>query len=403
MHVQDSFCVSPSALCVVLIAFCASTMLLGLTGCRGLQVSEAQRVTDEDWVVEGDSPSHHNAIESELAPPLQEVWVYNSGAGFGAVSPLIVSDAVLVATRKGELHAIDLVRGKRIGFDSFGDALEGTPVIKEGLLFIPVGWGKRALFAYDLRRANVVWRKNGTAIEAGLLALEAGVLAANVKGVVRLYDARTGDVRWEHDLGDEVLVRATPVEVAGNAVVADSKGRVVAFRSADGVVEWTQTLGAPVYATLAAFGQTVLVPTTRGQFVALDAESGQVRWRFALPDTTVRFSAAAVDDDVVYVGATDGVLRALAIHDGSVEWTAEVDGALAATPLVTPSSVFVGGMDKKLYAFDRLTGALRWETELKGRVKSAMAARDGQLIVLTEPHHVYLFQTAEMPNHASTP
>ena len=67
---------------------------------------------------------------------------------------------------------------------------------------------------------------------------------------------------------------------------------------------------------------------------------------------------------------------------------------LAATPLLTPNTVYVGTMGQSLLAIDRESGALLWEQRLRGRVKSALAARDGYLVVLSEPRFVYLFKSA---------
>ncbi|WP_456428598.1 outer membrane protein assembly factor BamB family protein, partial [Rhodocaloribacter sp.] len=76
-------------------------------------------------------------------------------------------------------------------------------------------------------------------------------------------------------------------------------------------------------------------------------------------------------------------------------WTFETPDAITAPPLITRSTVYVGTMGRMLYGVDRSTGAKLWEHRLKGRVKSPMAAREGILVVLTEPHEVYLFRPAK--------
>ena len=122
-------------------------------------------------------------------------------------------------------------------------------------------------------------------------------------------------------------------------------------------------------------------------------------WSLALPDTTVRFSPPAVDDGLVVVGASDGLLRAFDPATGELRWSFEVDEAFAAAPLMTPERVYIGSMAGKVYGVDRATGEVLWEHRLRGRVKSALAARDGFLIVLSEPHFVYLFRSASVGDH----
>jgi outer membrane protein assembly factor BamB len=200
-----------------------------------------------------------------------------------------------------------------------------------------------------------------------------------------------------------VTVHATPVLTHGFVVIADDQGRVVALNPADGSVQWTKELASPVYTSIAAAEGTLYVPSTRGRFFALDAAQGDVRWQVTLPDTTVRFTAPAVDGSLVVVGASDGALRAFDASTGAQQWLFQDAAALTATPLLTPNTVYIGNMGHSLFAVNRQTGRLRWKGDLKGRVKSALAARDGYLVVLSEPRFVYLFQSASVSSDVASP
>ncbi len=369
-------------------------LLFFAVGCKALKLEQAAIQSEDDWLTEGDSGERRHATATAIVPPLEEVWEYNAGAGFGPGSPLILGDAVLVATRKGEMHAINFETGKRLGIEGFGDVLEGTPLIQGGTLLVPVRWGRRALLAYDLRRGQTRWRIKGEPIQTGLLAVDDGFIAVDAASWVRKYDVDTGAVIWEQNLGDKLTVHATPVLTQGHVVVADDRGRVVALHPQDGAVQWVRDLQKPVYASIAADEESLYIPTTRGQFFALDAARGEVVWQMTLPDTTVHFNTPAVDDGLVVVGASDGFLRAFDASSGDLLWTFEDDAALRSTPLLTPTMVYIGSMRRALFAIDRTTGALQWEHELRGRVKSAFAARDGHLVVLAEPRFVYLFKSA---------
>jgi outer membrane protein assembly factor BamB len=135
----------------------------------------------------------------------------------------------------------------------------------------------------------------------------------------------------------------------------------------------------------------------------VSADDGAVKWSFALPDTTVRYSAPAVEGNLVVAGASDGYLRAFDAETGDVRWTFYNDAALASTPLITPNTIYVGSMGRQLFAVDRATGAVKWKQELRGRVKSAMAARGEYLVVLSEPRFVYLFKSSPATNDVLSP
>ena len=385
-----------------LLATLAAALLL-FAGCKALKVEHAGVATEGDWLTEGFSAQRSHATEVEVEPPLEQAWVYNAGAAFGPGSPLLLGNAVLVATRKGEIHAIEFETGKRIGVDSFGDLVEGTPVIQNGVMFIPVGWGRRSLYAYDLSSGNTRWKLKGEPIATGLLALDDGFVAVDAMAWVRRYDPTNGAVLWEQALGDRTMVHTTPVLAGERIVVVDDRGEVVALDPADGSIQWREALSSPVYTSIAADETRLFVPSTRGRFFVLDAEQGRVLWDYALPDTTVHFTTPAVDGSLVVVGASDGTLRAFDADTGAIRWTFHNDAALRAAPLLTPHTVYVGSMAYSLFAIDRETGDPKWEQQLRGRVKSALVARDGYLVVLSEPRFVYLFKSSSAVDDVVSP
>lgn len=367
--------------------------LLVLAGCRTLQVDYLELGDTDGWRTEGASAERQHATTEAVDAPLEEAWVYNAGAGFGPVSPLLLRNVLLVATRKGEIHGVNLETGKKAGVENFGDAINGTPLVVGDLMYVPVAGGRRALTAYNLRKGSTAWDVKGAPVETGLLAVEDGVVAVDADATVRRYRSDSEDPVWETALGEEITVHATPLLADGRIIIVDDQGGVVALDQADGAVQWTAVLGKPVYTSVAAQGSHLFIPTTRARFVALDAAQGNVAWDFAIPDTTVRFAPPAVDGDLVVFGASDGVVRALDANTGALRWTFEDDAAITAAPLITSNTIYVGTMGRMLFGLNRADGTVQWEYELRGRVKSAMAARDGSLIVLSEPRYVYLFQS----------
>jgi outer membrane protein assembly factor BamB len=367
--------------------------LLLLTGCSTLQADRTDLYGESGWFTEGATVERQHAISEEIAAPLEEVWEYNAAAGFGPGSPLLLRNTALVATRKGEVHAINLETGKKAGVEGFGDAINGTPLVKGDLLYVPIAKGRRAMYAYNLRKGERAWDVKGAPVETGLLSVDGGIIAVDAEATVRRYD-QSPEPAWEQPLGDRITVHATPLLAGGRLIVVNDAGDVVAMDPTDGSVQWTVALASPVYTSVAANEFTIFVPTTRGRFFALDATQGHIVWKFSVPDSTVRFAAPAVDGNLVIFGASDGVVRAFDAKTGALQWTFEDDAAMTAPPLLTPETVYIGTMGQMLLALDRADGQLRWEYELKGRLKSAMAASDGQLLVLSEPRYVYLFRSA---------
>ncbi len=323
-------------------------------------------------------------------PPLELAWTYNAGAGFGPDAPHLTGNMVFVGTRRGEAHAVSLADGKRLGLRRFGEVIEGAPVLFGDDVVVPVAWGRRALISYDLRSGKVNWDQRGARIRAGLLALDTGFVAVDVDGMVRRYEPH-GEIRWAAAL--DHASRSRPLQFGDQVVVVDEGGRVTALDAEDGTVQWRSRAGGPVYTSPVLFKDHVVVPTTRGIIAFLDARSGARMSTYQAADPTIRFSEPGAGYGMVVIGGSDGSLVAFAHPQGEPLWTHEGPEAFAAAPLVTEDHVYAASMGRVLYALTSSAGQEVWQTELRGRVKSGLAAHGDQLVLLTEPRFVQVFKS----------
>jgi outer membrane protein assembly factor BamB len=358
-----------------------------------LQLSAPLRVEDGDWTTEGGSNARANASAQTLTLPLDEAWDYDADGAFGPAAAVVADDVVIVVTRKGEVRALGLDDGRKRGSVDLREPIEGAPVVTNRMLYAPVAAGKRTIVALDFVDGRRVWALRVGPHDAGLL-LEANTLvAAGRDGTVRALDPADGTVRWQTTPDSLASFFATPIVLSEAVIaVADDRGRVTALDLATGAVRWTREIGAPVYDTPATHAGRLFVPTTRGRFVTLDAATGEPGWSAEAERADVRFSAPAVDEKLVVVGASDGRLRAFDPATGRIAWTFLADGNFAAAPLLAGDVVFAGSLDEHVYAFDRATGDVLWQHELDGRVKSTPIVHGDRLIVLAEPRHVHVFQ-----------
>ena len=383
---------SGGPLLLVLIA-----ALVLAAGCRTLQLDAPVRVQEGDWWTTGGSEAHNAVVEEDIAPPLEEVWEYNALAAFGPGSPLVIGDVVLVANLQGEVHAVELERGRRLGNVSFRESISGTPALTGNQIVVANAWGNRTLQAYNLERARKVWHRDLMRVEAGLLSHDGSVLVADMEGSVRLVDEQNGRDRWVFEDPGAVTVRAQPLLTAQRFVVAWEDGTVRALDPGDGTVVWETELDAPVYDAPVAAANHVYVPTTRGTLAVLDAETGQRVWQFRTDDPAVKIATPSVRGDLIVFGASDGMVRAISTEFGAPQWRVQLPAAVTAQVLIAGHYVYVGTMKNRLVALDLESGGEIWSTELRGRVKSSMAVAGGGVLVLSEPRYLTYFKPVEVP------
>lgn len=147
----------------------------------------------------------------------------------------------------------------------------------------------------------------------------------------------------------------------------------------------------PVVANGAVYRPFILDDRTyRGGVVALDAETGEERWRHLAPEDTGEpgigrvNGAPAVTDGRLFLISEPGAgrvayggLHALDTGTGKISWS-KTEGQLGGVPLVYDDTLYVTG-DSKIVALDPTTGDVQWMTEEVGFLSDYTGVSDGTL------------------------
>ena len=192
---------------------------------------------------------------------------------------------------------------------------------------------------------------------------------------VNAVDLETGELVWRSAVQLEDVVQ-TPVAVDGPvAYIGDVGGRVTAVELASGEVRWIEELGTPISGAVTLDEGRALVTTLGGreepsEIVALDAESGDERWRASAEDASNFVSAPVVADGRVLTLDVIGGILAFDAEDGRFLWRTEVvnpiaprgqpfllQGVGAPAPVSADGRVFAVDVTGRVYAFDAETGA----------------------------------------------
>jgi glucose dehydrogenase len=93
-----------------------------------------------------------------------------------------------------------------------------------------------------------------------------------------------------------------------------------------GVLQWKTATGVVVHASAAITNNTVYIGSWDSYLYALDAETGQEKWKFKAGEDPIIHnqqgfeSSPAVADRIVYVGCRDGHLYAIDAATGRKKW-----------------------------------------------------------------------------------
>jgi len=137
---------------------------------------------------------------------------------------------------------------------------------------------------------------------------------------------------------------------------------------------------------------TIYIGTSEGELRAIDRISGDTIWRFELQGEERQraiYGTPAVTEDTVYVGGYDGVLYALSL-DGDLKWQEPLGDSIVGSPVVEGDFLLVGSSDHYLYAFDANEEAEGiWKFETGDKVWSTPAVANDVVYFGSLDHNVY--------------
>ncbi len=375
-------------------------------------------------------------------------------AGLAAVAPTMVSPTMVtpvMAADSGEGSSADwpLPRGdaQSTGFTTASlaenlavqwefkadEAIESTPVISEGRLFVGDVMGQ--IYALNQSDGKEIWRRDydtgflaSPAIDGDLLVI--GDVEGNLYGI----DTKSGKERWRQTTEGEISGSAAFHE--SNVLVASQDGKLYCFRATDGAPQWTyQTddqircsptlagdrtflggcdgrlhvvdlktgkaaseplpLGGPTGSTPAVRGKQVFLPTLDGVILAFDWTTQKTLWRYEDEERPQEYhGSAAVSTDFVIVSSQYRQVDALSIKTGQRKWRHTLKRRADASPVIAGDDVWVAASDGRLIRLALDDGSERWQFEVRGSFLSAPAIAGGRLFIADDDGVIRCFGAA---------
>jgi outer membrane protein assembly factor BamB len=229
-------------------------------------------------------------------------------------------------------------------------------------------------------------------------------------------------VKWKFPTGDRIV--SSPVAQDKVLYFGGDDGNIYAVDSETGRQIWKRTTGGPVPCTPAVANGTVYAGSYDGKFYALNAQTGAIKWKFATEGERrfeakgihglqpknqtiadqydVFLSSPVVVQGAVYFGSGDGHLYALDAATGQLKWKFKTGDVIHASPAYADGVLFVGSWDSYFYAVDAATGKEKWRFHggedplIHNQVgfQSSAAVVDGVVYVGCRDSNLYALEAA---------
>lgn len=198
-----------------------------------------------------------------------------------------------------------------------------------------------------------------------------------------------GNIRWQVELPFRIYRSPCYIALAGPVLaVPTEEGRLIALERGTGRVAWEYAL-PPGWGTYGPVAEGTLLwiapedmrplPQPGKALLALEAATGQERWRLELPAHSL--SRPALAGGRLYFSDAGGQLHAVEAASGRPLWTVPHPNWGPAAPVVGAGWLAIGGQGTLLAAYDPESGATLWQFQAPGLVASPLAATEELLFV----------------------
>jgi len=277
----------------------------------------------------------------------------------------------------------------------FWDLYLSSPVVADGAVYFGSGDGN--CYALDAATGAQKWVFGTKGVVHSSPALVDGTLYFGSWDTwLYAVDAQTGQEKWKFKTGEDPVnfnqtgIQASPAVVDGVVYFGCRDSNVYAVDAATGQQKWKYKITWVNASAAVVNGQVCFGTSIPAFFVALDAQTGQER--FKLDARVPVFGSPAVAGGLAYFGSFNGSLYAVNLADGKLAWEFQTDaakknalGALTADGKLNYPVVFTSNSFEDMYAASVKLFSL-------GSIVSSPAVVDGVIYVGSADGNLYALE-----------
>jgi len=148
-------------------------------------------------------------------------------------SPAISNNQCYLADYTGNIYEINLDRGKIVSSKKLIESADesrsfvSVPAVSDKMVYVVSD--DRNLYAINRKDGSIAWKYllKGNTGESSPVICNGRLLVCTRSGIVSIHDAKTGDLLWEYDTGEQIV--ASPAVVNGCFYILTFKGTLFCF------------------------------------------------------------------------------------------------------------------------------------------------------------------------------
>jgi outer membrane protein assembly factor BamB len=300
-----------------------------------------------------------NGVTADAGPSSEigALWTFQTPGA--VISPVRAGDAVYAFDVTGLLYALDAATGEQrwvyaTGAPSDNPEFLPVPAVAHGLVYV-TGLDK-TLHAVHAATGEPAWTADIGPTTPSLTApaiVGDKLFVLNGSGAIYGFNALTGERLWRGNTGAVNHNSAAAAGENGLVYYGNGGGRILAFDGATGTIAWSKQLGLGVFRTPVLAGDTLYAAGYDATIFALDAATGEERWRY-VADPYGFITPPAIANGLVVFAVQEQQVVAVDAATGAVVWTVDLPALPA--PAIAGTVVYILDAASNLVMLDLATG-----------------------------------------------
>jgi outer membrane protein assembly factor BamB/tetratricopeptide (TPR) repeat protein len=319
-------------------------------------------------------------------------WVFDAGAPVEC-TPLVRGDRAYLGTRGGRIFCLDLAGGTpRWSWDvpDGWDVSSGLRWHKDRLFF---GTFDGAFHILDARTGRPLHRLLPASPPRPIRhpaseATPAGVVAVNCGGAaVALINVSAGTVQYLIRTESEAL--GPPELSGGNFVYVTVDGTIQVLDPDSGAMAGRIPLNVRLDSAGRADNGSYIVGDSVGRLRKINLRTGTAQWTYESPMENL--TSPGLGGGLVFFGSGGGLMVALDSQTGDLRWKGKVGDAITTPAAWMDGSFYIGTRSGVGICLDAATGAQSWTFAAGGPIAAAPGTGANHVLMGSDDHHVYAF------------
>ena len=188
------------------------------------------------------------------------------------------------------------------------------------------------------------------------------IYVGDQKNIIYAIDENSGNIIWKYD-GKADLRSVANLAISNGILFCGYDDELVAIDAKTGQIKWKTEISGSISASIMTYNNLVVVGSYSDFISAFNTTSGKLEWEIDAEGTYFQ-NKPAIKEDVLYYASHQNFVRAIDLKSQSVAWKTE-NFRTNTSPSVGESSVyFAFNLTGSVYAVDRETGREKWRAQL---------------------------------------